>query len=94
MITKVHIEQQAYLQSSTARLEEWRVRRIDTEKWMHHRQLPHEMKQRVRSYDLYRWVTTRGVDEEAILKGLPPDLRRDIKHHLCLDLVRRVSFRS
>ncbi|XP_042049926.1 protein CNGC15b-like [Salvia splendens] len=82
---------QAYLQSSTARLEEWRVRRIDTEKWMHHRQLPHEMKQRVRSYDLYRWVTTRGVDEEAILKGLPPDLRRDIKHHLCLDLVRRVA---
>ncbi|KAL1549429.1 putative cyclic nucleotide-gated ion channel 15 [Salvia divinorum] len=82
---------QAYLQSSTARLEEWRVRRIDTEQWMRHRLLPHEMKQRVRSYDLYRWVTTRGVDEEAILKGLPPDLRRDIKHHLCLDLVRRVA---
>ncbi|KAL0375078.1 UNVERIFIED_CONTAM: protein CNGC15a [Sesamum radiatum] len=81
---------QTYLQSSTARLEEWRVRRTDTEKWMHHRQLPHHMKERVRKYDLYKWVTTRGVEEEAIMRGLPLDLRRDIKHHLCLDLVRRV----
>ncbi|KAL8480714.1 hypothetical protein ACS0TY_027307 [Phlomoides rotata] len=81
---------QMYLQSSTSRLEEWRVRRIDTEQWMHHRQLPHEMKERVRRYDVYRWVTTRGVDEEAILRALPLDIRRDIKHHLCLDLLRRV----
>ncbi|KAL3839663.1 hypothetical protein ACJIZ3_024254 [Penstemon smallii] len=81
---------QTYLQSTTARLEEWRVRRTDTEQWMHHRQLPHELKERVRRFDLYKWVTTRGVDEETILKGLPLDLRRDIKHHLCLDLVRQV----
>ncbi|KAL2502756.1 putative cyclic nucleotide-gated ion channel 15 [Forsythia ovata] len=81
---------QTYLQSTTLRLEEWRVRRTDTEQWMHHRQLPNELKERVRKYDLYTWVTTRGVNEEAILKGLPLDIRRDIKHHLCLDLVRRV----
>ena len=37
-------------------------------------------------------VATRGVDEEAILKDLPMDLRREIKRHLCLDLVRKVSF--
>ncbi|KAK4481076.1 hypothetical protein RD792_011946 [Penstemon davidsonii] len=81
---------QTYLQSTTARLEEWRVRRTDTEQWMHHRQLPHELKERVRRFDLYKWVTTRGVDEETIMEGLPLDLRRDIKHHLCLDLVRQV----
>lgn len=57
---------------------------------MHHRQLPQELRQSVRKYDQYRWVATRGVDEEAILKGLPADLRRDIKRHLCLDLVRQV----
>lgn len=73
------------------RLEEWRIRRTDTEEWMHHRQLPHDLKERVRKYDLYRWVTTRGVDEESIVRSLPVDLRRDIKRHLCLDLVRRVS---
>ncbi|XP_073137821.1 protein CNGC15b-like [Henckelia pumila] len=81
---------QAYLQSCTARLEEWRVRRNDTEQWMHHRQLPHKLKERVRKHDLFRWVAARGVDEECILRGLPLDLRRDIKHHICLDLVRGV----
>ncbi|KAF3443108.1 hypothetical protein FNV43_RR17029 [Rhamnella rubrinervis] len=81
---------QTYLQSTTVRLEEWRIRKTDTEQWMHHRQLPHELKQSVRRYNQYRWIATRGVDEEAILKSLPVDLRRDIKRHLCLDLVRQV----
>ncbi|KAF5930985.1 hypothetical protein HYC85_031858 [Camellia sinensis] len=80
-----------YLQSTTARLEEWRIKRTDTEQWMHHRQLPPELRQAVRKYDQYKWVATRGVDEEALLKDLPLDLWRDIKRHLCLDLVRRVS---
>ncbi|KAG4979840.1 hypothetical protein JHK85_033798 [Glycine max] len=81
---------QTYLQSTTVRLEEWRVRRTDTEQWMHHRQLPPELRQSVRKYNQYKWLATRGVDEEALLKGLPADLRRDIKRHLCLELVRRV----
>ncbi|KAL7153890.1 hypothetical protein ABFS83_04G198100 [Erythranthe nasuta] len=81
---------QTYLQSTTVRLEEWRIRRTDTEQWMHHRQLPQELRQSVRKYDQYKWVATRGVDEEVLLRGLPLDLRRDIKRHLCYDLVRRV----
>ncbi|KAI8573645.1 hypothetical protein RHMOL_Rhmol01G0293200 [Rhododendron molle] len=81
---------QTYLQSTTIRLEEWRIQRTDTEQWMHHRQLPPELRQSVRKYDQYKWVATRGVDEEKLLKGLPMDLRRDIKRHLCYDLVRRV----
>ncbi|GAV75875.1 cNMP_binding domain-containing protein [Cephalotus follicularis] len=81
---------QTYLQSTTVRLEEWRIKRTDTEQWMHHRQLPPQLKGSVRKYDQYKWVATRGVDEESLLKDLPMDLRRDIKRHLCLDLVRRV----
>ncbi|GJZ92654.1 CNGC15b-like protein [Tanacetum coccineum] len=81
---------QTYLQSTTVRLEEWRIRRTDTEQWMRHRQLPQDLKQSVRRYDQYKWVATRGVDEESLLKDLPLDLRRDIKRHLCYDLVRRV----
>lgn len=85
------LDLQTYLQSTTVRLEEWRIKRTDTEQWMHHRQLPPELKQSIRKYDQYKWVATRGVDEETLLKGLPMDLRRDIKRHLCFDLVRRVS---
>ncbi|KAI3799375.1 hypothetical protein L1987_34669 [Smallanthus sonchifolius] len=81
---------QTYLQSTTVRLEEWRIRRTDTEQWMRHRQLPPELRLSVRRYDQYKWVATRGVDEESLLKDLPLDLRRDIKRHLCYDLVRRV----
>ncbi|XAR59739.1 hypothetical protein NMG60_11015692 [Bertholletia excelsa] len=81
---------QMYIQSTTARLEEWRLKRADTEQWMHHRQIPQDLRQCIRKYDMYKWVATQGVDEEAILKDLPTDLRRQIKRHLCLNLVRRV----
>ncbi|PON61094.1 Voltage dependent potassium channel [Parasponia andersonii] len=83
---------QTYLQSTTARLEEWRVRRRDTEEWMRHRQLPLELQERVRRFVQYKWIATRGVDEESILQDLPLDLRRQIQRHLCLALVRRVPF--
>ncbi|KAF6167844.1 hypothetical protein GIB67_027622 [Kingdonia uniflora] len=81
---------QTYLQSTTVRLEEWRIKRTDAEQWMRHRQLPQELRQCVRRYDQYKWLATHGVDEARLLEGLPLDLRRDIKRHLCLDLVRRV----
>ncbi|KAL8493206.1 hypothetical protein ACS0TY_024431 [Phlomoides rotata] len=85
---------QTYLQSLTLRLEEWRLKRRDTEEWMRHRQLPEDLRKRARRYVQYKWLATRGVDEESILRGLPADLSRDIQRHLCLDLVRRVPFFS
>ncbi|KAL6493909.1 putative cyclic nucleotide-gated ion channel 8 [Orobanche gracilis] len=81
---------QTYLQSLTVRLEEMRVKKRDSEQWMHHRVLPSELRERVRRYDQYKWLETRGVDEESLVQNLPKDLRRDIKRHLCLNLVRRV----
>nr|GMC93552.1 cyclic nucleotide-gated ion channel 18-like [Ipomoea batatas] len=83
---------QTYLQSLTVRLEEWRIKRRDTEEWMRHRQLPPELQERVRRFDQYKWLATRGVKEESILQSLPLDLRREIQRHLCLNLVRRVPF--
>ncbi|XP_051137154.1 probable cyclic nucleotide-gated ion channel 14 isoform X2 [Andrographis paniculata] len=85
---------QTYLQSLTVRLEEWRLKQRDTEEWMRHRQLPEALQQRVRRFTQYKWLTTRGVNEEIILRALPGDLSRDIQRHLCLDLVRRVPFFS
>lgn len=82
--------QQTYLQSLTIRLEEMRVKRRDSEQWMHHRLLPPDLRERVRRYDQYKWLETRGVDEESLVQSLPKDLRRDIKRHLCLALVKRV----
>ncbi|KAM5571984.1 putative cyclic nucleotide-gated ion channel 16 [Rosa sericea] len=83
---------QTFLQSTTARLEEWRVKRRDTEEWMRHRQLPPELQERVRRFVQYQWIATRGVDEKSILNSLPLDIRRQIQRHLCLAHVRRVPF--
>ncbi|XP_058221278.1 protein CNGC15b-like [Rhododendron vialii] len=83
---------QRYLQSSSTRLEEWRVTKKAKEQWMHHRQLPKKLRQGVRRYDQYKWVATQGVDEASLLKELPKHLRRQIKRQLCLNLVRRVPF--
>ncbi|KAL2902326.1 putative cyclic nucleotide-gated ion channel 8 [Bienertia sinuspersici] len=80
---------QTYLQSLTVRLEEMRIKRRDSEQWMHHRLLPQVLRERVRRYNQYKWLETRGVDEEGLVQSLPKDLRRDIKRHLCLSLVRR-----
>ncbi|KAK1645664.1 hypothetical protein QYE76_063469 [Lolium multiflorum] len=67
-----------------------RVKRRDSKHWMHHRLRPQELRERVRRYDQYKWVNTRGDDEETLFQNLPKDPRRDIKHHLCMGLVWRV----
>ncbi|KAJ7974548.1 Cyclic nucleotide-gated channel [Quillaja saponaria] len=85
---------QTYLQSMSVRLEEWRIKKRDTEEWMRHRQLPPDLQERVRRFVQYKWLATRGVNEESILQSLPLDLRREIQRHLCLSLVRRVPFFS
>ncbi|KAK2654139.1 hypothetical protein Ddye_013995 [Dipteronia dyeriana] len=81
---------QTYLQSTTTRLEEMRVKRRDAEQWMSHRLLPDNLRERIRRYEQYKWQETRGVDEENLLCNLPKDLKRDIKSHLCLALLMRV----
>ncbi|XP_041014603.1 cyclic nucleotide-gated ion channel 1-like [Juglans microcarpa x Juglans regia] len=81
---------QTYLQSTTTRLEEMRVKRRDAEQWMSHRLLPEGLRERIRRYEQYKWQETRGVNEENLLSNLPKDLRRDIKRHLCLALLMRV----
>uniref|UniRef100_A0A1D1YDX1 Cyclic nucleotide-gated ion channel 1 n=2 Tax=Anthurium amnicola TaxID=1678845 RepID=A0A1D1YDX1_9ARAE len=81
---------QTYLQSTTVRIEEMRVKRRDTDQWMSHRLLPESLKERIRRHEQYSWQVTRGVDEDNLLQNLPKDLGRDIKRHLCLALLMRV----
>ncbi|KAI5070246.1 hypothetical protein GOP47_0014589 [Adiantum capillus-veneris] len=81
---------QSYLQSITLRLEEMRLKRHDMEQWMQHRQIYPELRSRIRNYEQYKWLETRGVNEEELVQVLSKDLKRDIKRHLCLDLVKKV----
>eukprot|EP00850_Spirogloea_muscicola_P020735 SM000225S07014 [mRNA] locus=s225:9831:21645:- [translate_table: standard] len=81
---------QVFLHSITERMEAMQLRKRDLQWWMRRRQLPARLQQRVVKYERHMWAATRGVDEEAVLHGLPDSLQRDIKRHLCLDLVRKV----
>jgi cyclic nucleotide gated channel len=62
----------------------------DLEWWMKRRQLPSLLRQRVRRFERQRWAATRGVNENEMISDLPEGLRRDIKRHLCLDLIKQV----
>ncbi|KAL6322176.1 hypothetical protein AAG906_005119 [Vitis piasezkii] len=67
---------QKYLQSTTVRIEEMRVKRQDAEQWMAHRLLPDHLRVRIRRYEQYKWQETRGVQEHKLISDLPKDLRR------------------
>ncbi|KAI6669391.1 hypothetical protein NL676_004276 [Syzygium grande] len=81
---------QEYLQAANNRIEQWRLKKTDTEQWMQYRHLPPQLRQSVRTYYQSKWVATRYIDEESLLRELPVDLHRNVKRHLCFDLVRRV----
>ncbi|KAL0009004.1 hypothetical protein SO802_010506 [Lithocarpus litseifolius] len=84
---------QRYLQSTSMRIEEMtqmRLERTAAERWMSHRKLPDYLRARLRRYLQCKWKLTRGVEEEKILHSLPKELRKDIRRHLCFDLLRRV----
>ncbi|XP_042981506.1 cyclic nucleotide-gated ion channel 1-like isoform X2 [Carya illinoinensis] len=82
---------QKYTQSTTIRrVEEMMVRKTDAEQWMSRRNLPYCLRERIRQYEHYKWLETRGVEEENAIHNLPKQLRREIKRHLCFDLLMKV----
>ncbi|KAJ3673922.1 hypothetical protein LUZ60_005914 [Juncus effusus] len=81
---------QVFLHAVMAGKRKMQLRCRDMEWWMKRRQLASPLRQRVRQYERQKWGTTRGEDEVDIIKHLPQGLRRDIRRHLCLDLVKKV----
>ncbi|XP_020582179.1 cyclic nucleotide-gated ion channel 2-like [Phalaenopsis equestris] len=81
---------QVFLHVVMARKRKMQLRCRDMEWWMRRRQLPSRLRQRVRQYERQRWAAMRGEDEMDIIQDLPEGLRRDIKRHLCLELIKKV----
>ncbi|KAL7131080.1 hypothetical protein ABFS83_13G175900 [Erythranthe nasuta] len=79
-----------FLHATTSKKQAMQLKMRNIEWWMRKRRLPQTFKQRVRNYERQRWAAMRGVDECDMTRNLPEGLRRDIKYHLCLDLVRQV----
>ncbi|KAK1303357.1 Cyclic nucleotide-gated ion channel 4 [Acorus calamus] len=79
-----------FLHATTSKKQAMNLKMRNVEWWMRRRHLPQSFRQRVRQYERQRWAAMRGVDECEMIKNMPEGLRRDIKYHLCLDLVRQV----
>lgn len=79
-----------FLHATTSKKQAMQLKMRNIEWWMRRRHLPQGFRQRVRNYERQRWAAMRGVDESEMISNLPEGLRRDIKYHLCLDLVRQV----
>ncbi|KAL5730650.1 Cyclic nucleotide-gated ion channel 4 [Ranunculus cassubicifolius] len=79
-----------FLHATTSKKQAMHLRMRNLEWWMRKQRIPQSFRQRVRQYERQKWAATRGVDEFDIVRNLPEGLRRDIKYHLCLDLVRQV----
>ncbi|KAJ0100847.1 hypothetical protein Patl1_04536 [Pistacia atlantica] len=79
-----------FLHATTSKKQAMQLKMRNIEWWMRKRHLPQGFRQRVRTYERQRWAAMRGVDECEMISNLPEGLRRDIKYHLCLDLVRQV----
>ncbi|VVB03505.1 unnamed protein product [Arabis nemorensis] len=92
------IEEEAFLRSlpKDLRLEtKHHLNKRDAEKWMSYRMLPEYLKDRIRTYEDYKWRETRGIEEEeALLRSLPKDLRLETKHHLYKNMLKRVPWVS
>ncbi|XP_057769630.1 cyclic nucleotide-gated ion channel 2 isoform X2 [Salvia miltiorrhiza] len=81
---------QVFLHAVMAKKRKMQLRCRDMEWWMKRRQLPSQLRRRVRRYERHRWSAVGGDNEMDTIKDLPEGLRRDIKRFLCLDLIKRV----
>ncbi|KAL3526562.1 hypothetical protein ACH5RR_011218 [Cinchona calisaya] len=80
---------QVFLHAVMARKRKMQLRCRDMEWWMKRRQLPCQLRKRVRHYERQSWRAMGGEDEMELIKDLPQGLRRDIKRFLCLDLIKK-----
>jgi hypothetical protein len=58
--------------------------------YLRQRNVPNDLKSRVKNYYDYMWERRRGLHEEAFLKDLPVPLRLEIMHHLTSELLDKV----
>ncbi|GKV42536.1 hypothetical protein SLEP1_g49927 [Rubroshorea leprosula] len=90
LLTMLLANIKVFLHAITSKKQGMQLKMRKIEWWMRKKNLPQELRQRVRNYQQQKWASTRGVDESEMIRTLHEGLRRDIKYHLCFDLVRQV----
>ncbi|KAK4838329.1 hypothetical protein QYF36_012909 [Acer negundo] len=85
---------QIYLQSKTVKSEMIRQKKQQIEQCTSFAKLSENLQKQIKRYQPDIWEETKGVDFEFLF-NLPEDLRKNTKHELCLELLKKVDeFRS
>ncbi|KAK1410189.1 hypothetical protein QVD17_36724 [Tagetes erecta] len=80
---------QVFLAALCGRTTKMQMKLSDMDMWMKRRQLPSDLRRRVRHFENQRWSFLGGQDDMEMVSDLPEGLRRDIKRYLCLDLIKK-----
>ena len=62
------------------------------ESWMSKKALPSEMTKQIMEHIPKRYDEDEDVYVENLIPDLPPKLQGEVKHHICSDLLKNVSF--
>lgn len=81
---------QTYLLSLGRRKMDVQLKRHDLETWMKRRNLPFNLRKRVREEERFKWAATGGVNEEKLVEELSEDLQKDVHHVLYLNHLKKV----
>ena len=61
-------------------------------KYMEYRNLPSDVRRRIRDYKNYMWSCLRGIDEKRLLAELPSSLKTRVTGLVSGDFIKRVPF--
>lgn len=82
---------QIYLKPKAIKSKEMIVRMQEMNERMPIEKLSQSVQQQLKIYQRYIWRKPNTIDVESTLSSLPKELRRNIKHELCLELLKSVS---
>ena len=76
----------------TTKEQKWRKRKNDLKLWMSKHSFDKTTRDKIIDYMYKSYEADEDVYVETLIPDLPPDLRRAVNRHICLEPLKKVSF--
>ena len=70
----------------------WRKRQKKLKKWMDKHKFDRTTEDKIIDHMAKNYEEDEDVYVETLIPDLPPELRKDVNRHICLELLKDVSF--
>lgn len=77
---------------SEEKRQQTRMKERKAELWILRNGIPKDLKPIIMQHTRYRLQDNKEIDVETLLSLLPLEHRKAVKEHLCLDVLKKVSF--